>query len=180
MMLWLIHLIARRLKCREIVDGEGTVYLKRYRVFGWLPGDKPCRYSLYLHHFQREDQDRELHNHPWKYAVSLVLAGGYEEQLVIPKEKAADVMLLGMTVQYRKRIFTWIRRLRPFRINILRGDTFHRVHKLHGKETWTLFLCGPKASSWGFLTPDGIVPWREFLTAKGITPDYEEPAVENA
>jgi hypothetical protein len=112
--------------------------------------DKP--WALYLHRFHRSDVDRELHNHPWQWAVSLVLVGGYlEERRVRDEHRDA--------VEYRC--------VRPGAINIIRGDDFHRVDLLE-HDAWTLFLVGPKVQSWGFWDPAShrVTPWREFLKAK--------------
>lgn len=167
-----IHFIAGHCTAREIRGPGGELYLTRYRLFGWLPGDPPKPLSLYLHRFHREDDDRELHNHPWTFAVSFILAGGYHEELVGSIEPP-----LGSCLWPHRRLAITKRTVerKPGRINFLRGDTFHRVSeipKAPGRETWTLFLAGPKASGWGFLTDRGTVPWREFLASKGVTPDY--------
>ncbi len=146
--------IASRLKLRVIENGNGP-YLLRHRVWGWMPSDDAKPWSGYLHRFMRPDDDRELHSHPWKWAVSLVLAGGYTEERL-----KSD----GSVVKIRRR---------PFTLNFLGPNSFHRVDELHGKETWTLFVCGPKIGSWGFMVPGrGVVPWREFLTEKGLKVDY--------
>lgn len=157
MLLKLIHFLASRLDVREIKGRSGdTVYLYRYRIFGWLPGDKPKRYGLYLHRFMRPDDDEHLHSHPWDYAVSLVLAGGYTEERFPETCSVCDNPKDG---KHRVR-----RVIRPGRLNILRGEAFHRVSELHGRETWTLFFVGPKRASWGFFVPGrGVVNWKEYL-----------------
>jgi hypothetical protein len=104
--------------------------------------------GFYLHRFHRGDTDRELHNHPWRWAISLVLAGGYSEE-----------RLVGETVVTRV--------IRPGTLNFIGRDDFHRVDMLDG-EAWTLFLVGQKTSSWGFWNREtGLVtPWREFINSK--------------
>lgn len=147
---WLV----RRLKVRRIEAEDGLLYLERARLRGWMPDDRrDVRWSLYLHRFHRPDLDRALHNHPWKWAVSLVLAGGYTEEYLDSKGAQR------------------VRRLRPWRLNILTQNSFHRITELHG-EVWTLFLTGPKVSSWGFLVEGGFVFWRERLRQRGIEPSY--------
>ena len=146
MILKLIHLVASVLPKREIYAEDGKLYLERYRVFGWEPGSRWNGPSLYLHRFHLPDQDTALHNHPWKWAISLILAGGYIEDRVS-----------GMRI------------LRPGRLNIIRANDFHRVSFIRGRETWTLFLVAPKSRSWGFLTTAGnFIPWRERLAQRGI------------
>jgi hypothetical protein len=131
--------LSARLPCR-IIDGEhGEPYLERYYVvglFGW---------HVYLHRFVDSDPDRGLHDHPWGRAVSLVLAGGYDElrfawHVGVPKPGArvAEPPIVR-------------RHVRPWRLNLLRGSDYHRVVLREGRPAWTLFLHGPRVKGWGFL-----------------------------
>jgi hypothetical protein len=54
----------------------------------------------------------------------------------------------------------------------MRAGDVHRIkHVL--PDTWTLFMVGPKQSSWGFYVEGrGMVPWRERLAERGIVPDH--------
>jgi hypothetical protein len=48
-------------------------------------------------------------------------------------------------------------------VNVLTSETFHRVDLIDG-EAWSLFVTGPKFSSWGFWETDGVyTPWRQFI-----------------
>jgi hypothetical protein len=125
---------------------------------------KPPSWGLYLHRFHRSDDEAELHNHPWRWAVSLVLQGGYSEERVVGESYSE-----GKTLPLVMR-----RQVRPGSLNFLRGDDFHRVDLTDG-DAWTLFLVGPVVQSWGFLDRmTGIfTPWRQFL---GI-PEPTEPGV---
>ena len=91
----LLYWLSGRLPCRIISD-NGLPYLERYYV-GTLFGAR-----FYLHRFVGSDPARGLHDHPWPWARSLVLAGWYYE------ETRAGT-----------------RKVRWF--NKLTGDTFHRV-----------------------------------------------------
>jgi hypothetical protein len=149
-MLALLHWLAARLPCRQIADAGGTLYLERYRVIGAMNGrHRWFPFTVYLHRFHRPDLDRALHNHPWPWAFSLVLAGGYDE--------------------LRPGLADWwhsVRTLKAGSVNWLRGYTFHRVAELHG-ETWTLFVVGRKVQAWGYDVPGrGFVPWRQFESEK--------------
>lgn len=153
----ILERIAKLFPSRVITNETDEPYLTRYCIFGWMPGKPRDRrgWSLYLHHFHTPDADRELHNHPWKWAVSLILRGGYSE-----------------AVQAKDKRFTLWRELAPGSVNLLRAETFHRIASLHG-DTWTLFLCGPKTGSWGFYVRGrGFVPWRDRLRERGITPEF--------
>jgi hypothetical protein len=138
----LLAWLSARLPLRVIAI-EHDVYLLRYYVFGRLPerffpNVKPrlgwFPWSVYLHHFLRPDRDRELHNHPWRWALSLVLVGGYEE------DRFGDD---GVVYTRRVRFASLIRH----------GD-FHRIRRLRLHHAWSLFIAGPKVSSWGFLDPE--------------------------
>jgi len=152
MILKLLNWIASFRPVRRIEDEHGDLYLLRIKLWGWMPGTtKHHRWSGYLHHFMRPDQDRALHNHPWKWSFSIILAGGYVEERQMEDG----------------RIDT--RYLRPGTINILGPENFHRITELHGKETWTLFIAGPKYKSWGFLDAErGFVGYRDRFAERGI------------
>lgn len=125
----LLFRMTDRLPCR-IIDGEGgEPYLERYYLFG-LGG-----WHAYLHRFVDSDPDRGLHDHPWSRALSLVLTGGYDEI------RFAD----------GRRRSTRRRTVRPGRLNLLRGEDYHRVVLRGGQPAWTLFLHGPRSKGWGFL-----------------------------
>jgi hypothetical protein len=144
---WLriIHRVAAHLRCRSVYD-DGLLCLLRYPLFGWR-SDRPSRapFSLYLHRFMLPDQDTATHSHPWSFAVSLVLAGGYtEERLVAGVERLVT------------------RHVRPGRFNFITGRTFHRVSQLHGPETWSVILLRLRRGGWGFHVPGrGFVPWKQ-------------------
>jgi hypothetical protein len=121
--------IADRRPCR-LIDVDGRPYLERY-FLATLPGGG----AIYLHRFLAPDPDRGLHDHPWPWALSLVLAGGYVEARGDPWGE-------------RRR-----RAVRPGRLNLIRGTTFHRIVALAAGEAWTLFAHGPRVKPWGFAVP---------------------------
>ena len=57
-----------------ILGRDGSPAMVRYRLLDTRWG------GLYVHHFLRSDQDRDLHDHPWHF-TSLILWGGYVEEL---------------------------------------------------------------------------------------------------
>lgn len=116
----------------------GDDYLRRWWVI-------PRNYhsNIYLHEILRDDQDRDLHNHPWD-SVSMILQGGYKE--ITPEgefiRRAGDVV-------HRK------------------ASDFHRLEMIGGKPCITLFHTGPAINDWGFDTKIGFVPWREYMEGVG-------------
>lgn len=102
---------------------SGEPYITRV-LFPRVLGVRPM-----LHHIHRADHERDLHDHPWSWALSIVLRGSYDEQRLVD----------GDTVV--------VRRVRWF--NLLRGGDYHRITELHG-DVWTLFISGPNIKSWGF------------------------------
>lgn len=134
-MAWFLFWLTAKLPCRIISDGD-TPYLERYylcTLFG-------VRY--YLHRFVGSDPARGYHDHPWPWAISIVLSSYYW-----------DARRSG------------VRRVAWF--NWLLGDSFHRVilpqkdvrHWVDGKlvtkadiPCWTLFFHSAKyVKPWGFL-----------------------------
>lgn len=108
--------------------------------------DKP--FSILVHRFHSSDDGDALHNHPWSWAFSIVLAGGYVEERF-------DSTTDGNVRR---------RRVLPFSINWIDEHDFHRA-ELVEHDAWTIFVTGPKVSTWGFmekLTWD-FVPWREWI-----------------
>lgn len=125
----LLFALTARLPCRLIAIGEQP-YLERYYV-GQVLG-----ITAYLHRFVRADDERQVHDHPWRWAVSLILAGGYLEERV-----TALCPDRGWLVA--------LRRMRPGHVNTIGPGDFHRITKTR-PETWTLFVHGARFKSWGF------------------------------
>ncbi len=127
------------------------------------------RWAAFLHHFHRSDEDTELHSHPWKWAVCIILVGGYREQSVLPdfdlEEETGPTDILRWNIATRWRTFF------PFSVNVLTEKTFHRVELLE-EDAWSLVIVGPKAKSWGFLDVESrkYQPWRDFIRSKGLEP----------
>lgn len=121
----LLYWVSSHLPCKIICD-VGHPYLERYYLFTIL------NTRFYIHRFVGSDPARGLHNHPWRWAISLILSGYYLEH-----------------THYGIKPVRWI--------NGLVGDSFHRVilpseHKF----VWTLFFHqAGRAKTWGFLRNKG-------------------------
>lgn len=148
------------LRERRICFAGDRLYLRRFDIDGWMPGDPASDrpYHVYLHNILLHDEDEAPHSHPWEWAESLILAGGYVEQ-----RKAFDPCG-GATLRNEVR--------RPGTVGSLNATEYHRIiDVLPG--TWTLFVTGPRVKSWGFDVPGrGHVEWRDRLSERGITPAY--------
>jgi len=115
-----------------------------------------------IHHFRGPDGSGH-HNHPFKWAFSIVLWGSYTEEVLefVPCPVPWPKCHLGRCiccqgtgeaakiVARRVRLFNWI----P-------SGKFHRITKLHG-DVWTLFITGPRITSWGFIQNGEYLPWEE-------------------
>jgi hypothetical protein len=133
------------------VGGRARPYLKRWWI---LPRNR--WFGVYLHKFERSDDDRALHDHPWRN-VSLLLRGSYieevpdTEQMPTPFTRVADLP--------RKRILR-----KPGRLVIrTRATASHRVELIDNKPVWTLFLTGKVERPWGFHCKHGWIPWQKFV-----------------
>lgn len=124
----------------------GKPYLTRYYLFG---ADRE-RGNLFLHHFHSSDQGEEFHNHPWRWGASLILAGGYVE------ERTRSSFFLGSA-----KVEVLERRSGSF--SYFTDEDFHRVDLLDpARGCWTLFACGARYKSWGFLDRRGV--YRDWTT----------------
>lgn len=126
--------LSARLPVRIISD-NGQPYLERYFLAECLG------VRMYLHRFVGSDPDRGLHDHPWRWAFSLILAGWYIEE-----RRDGDHM--------------------RSRFNALTADTFHRVVLPVGaRDCWTLFIHRARdVKPWGFLRTfdDGTAIWVKY------------------
>lgn len=149
----LLQWFASMLQVREIRGEDGSLYLSRYKLLGWMPGDnRVWPFSVYLHHFHRPDMDEAPHNHPWKWACSFILIGGYWEYRITHGDECGRSRWKG-----------------PLAFNWISHSIYHLVTQTRFRDTWTIFMVGPRVSSWGFLVPGrGHVEWREQFRERGI------------
>ena len=125
--------LGEKLPNRIIYRRGNEPYLTRHYIIRkfvrWLP-------SVYLHQFHESDEDQELHNHPWLWSLSIILAGSYREERLVGNSIKENILKPGM-------------------LNFIRSNDFHRVDLL-SNNVWTLFISGPRLQecrekSWGFL-----------------------------
>jgi hypothetical protein len=112
-------------------DDEYPVFLERYYVAGWQPGQHAEPASLFLHHFLASDPSNEVHSHPWGFGVSLLLVGGYVEDRC--DEGGHHT----------------VNTFQPGTVNVILASTRHRITLLD-RDCWTLFLCSGVVNEWQF------------------------------
>lgn len=136
--------LLKRLERFDITK-NGSLYLRRFYLHprskrGHEPENKEAwkqRFSIKLHKICLSDDDRWPHDHPWWF-ISVILKGGYLEET----PGGSRVFGRGAVI-------------------------FHHATDLHKltvpRHTWTLVITGRRTRTWGFQTPDGWVPWHDYL-----------------
>lgn len=114
----------------KLIPINGQPYITRYYIF---PRELKL-FGLFLQEFHSSDGDRDLHNHPWWFAVSFILRGSYVELR----------LNLNLTSVVRKQ----------YHFNFIPGWCFHRITRIE-PGLHTLFFVGPRRKQWGFLRARG-------------------------
>lgn len=158
----------------------------------WFLMPKNKWFGVYLHHFQRSDDDRALHDHPWAFNISWLLDGDYEEitfwrgvvPYVMPTSNryawrrgdlrgtsTNQVPSMGHPKKRKEGalIFRW--GASPHRV--LLYDRFMRGsyrRKISGgkRAVWTIFIVGPKVREWGFYCGSFWRHWKDFTSSDGM------------
>ena len=111
----------------KVLDGgTGLPYMHRFYILN------TSNFGIYLHKIVREDPDPRLHSHPWKWAIVIILLGGYGEQR--PVEDVSKCVI------YR----------RPGSCYRLSSETMHRIESVTEGGSWSLFIRGRRIAEWGF------------------------------
>lgn len=106
----------------------------------WFVIPRNRAFNIYLHRFNRSDDGRALHDHPWINCSLPLSPWGYvEETRDCPQRRTAG------------------------RLTFRLPTTPHRVVLPDGRPTLSLFFTGPVVRVWGFHCPRGWVPWQEFV-----------------
>jgi len=108
-------------------------------------------FNIYLHKILHDDDDRALHDHPWR-TLSLCTSGQMIEHYLSPNGAYP-----------RKRMIKagdWI----------YRGPNFaHRLAlplSTQDEPVTTIFITGPRIREWGFLCAQGWRHWKDFVGAE--------------
>lgn len=124
---------------------DGKLYLRRLHLI-----QVPRLGAVMLHWILRPDPQRDLHDHPVSF-LSILLRGYYYEDRAIP-DRGCDEPDAPRLVRQQFIHF----------INYVRATDRHRISGLPLGGCLTLVFAGPKVRDWGFWTPVGFVPWREY------------------
>lgn len=168
---------------REIPRMGGRPYLIRR---GW--GEQSIQQSkrdratgakrVRLHHFIGPD-DAGHHNHPFAWSFSIVLSvlwgGSYTEEILHvcdwhKTEPTGSTTYPDFDHCIGGECWIETRRVRLF--NWIPNGKYHRIVELHpglfALGVWTLFVMGPRVSSWGFWDKvRGHIPWRQHSAEQG-------------
>lgn len=130
-----LHVNARREIGPDFVIGD-------HQLDRWYLIPRNKIFNVYLHRFNKSDEDRALHDHPW---ISL----GW----ILGPDNGYDEVLKSGTRYRHAGSVTW--RL---------PTTAHRVVLVSDVPVWTLFITGPVVRQWGFHCPQGWRHWKVFIT----------------
>jgi len=143
----ILKLIARHRPVKQIFLDD-KLYLERFflfQIFG---------YTYYLHRMLAPDGDRDLHNHPWQYAYSIVLNGSYIERRLEFGLQKRKIEYIAPEVISIIRGYYFYQNIGHF--NWLGEHSWHTIMEINEPETWTLFWHSNWFRVWGFLRATGF------------------------
>lgn len=144
---WFVRFLDQHFKHREIVNCEHEPYLHRWYIFEtpWV--------TMFVHKFERSDEDRALHDHPWSFLVIPIWRGYIEHaEITLPRPSH----LLPYTCPIARRVLPILGT--RFRSSLYR----HRVELVKGKPAWSLFFHFKRTRIWGFWPTTGFMPWNKW------------------
>ena len=138
----------------ETIGGERDPYLCRWHLA------RTEHYNIYLHRFQRSDDDRALLDHPW-HSLSFTLRGNYYEL----RDKPSPTSPLKLR-RAGSLVFRSARTRHRIILPVTRIHTGTSKQRLVPIPCYTLFITGPRIREWGFYCPQGFVHWRDFTAGE--------------
>jgi hypothetical protein len=141
--------MSRRWALWERVPAPDVDEPERDQMVRWRLIQTPW-FGICVHRINTADHARPIpHTHPWPF-VSLVVAGGYTEEL----ERRDRVGRL-------RRRRAWLRRVGSLRF--MRAADAHTITGLRRSPTWTVVVVGRlrPAPSWGYWDNYVFTPWNE-------------------
>lgn len=126
-----------------LIKRIGKDYMWRYYPEGKKTEERDKRqFGWYIHKFVGSDSPDEVHSHPWAWCFSIILSGEYLEiryKWSLSPDGKKVLLRDGQT-----KIF------RPYMMNTIMHEDMHSVQLVDAKPVYTLFVYGPRASTWGF------------------------------
>lgn len=158
---------------KEIVNCEGDLYLRRWYLF------RGKTFSVFIHKFERSDEDRALHDHPWAFLVIPIWRGYIEHYDPLWSDNWGLTKLECST--RRHRVYPIIgTRYRPatfqHRVELLKawknvswlsaglhGEDIVKMERI-GEElpAWSIFIHFKREREWGFQMPDGWISQKKW------------------
>lgn len=157
-------------KRKDILSCEKQIYLRRWIVFR-LPF-----FGLFVHKFERSDEDRGLHDHPWSFIIIPIWRGYIEHSFDfngnysfpelqrckwLPTKQRRVLPILGTRfrkARYAHRVELLPRQLSEHDKFILIAQA-NRLGKPYvpqlDKPAWSLFFVFRRKRKWGFFLPTG-------------------------
>ena len=130
---------------------DAEPYLLRYYVF--IKDRSYFPFNVFLHKFLKSDPD-DVHDHPWPF-ITIILYGGYWEYK--PESTDNNGKILKLSCKW------W----GAGSIRYAPSTQLHRIElDPDVKNTWTLFIPGPKQRDWGFKTDKGWIHNESYLSDK--------------
>jgi hypothetical protein len=109
---------------------------------------------LRIHNIQKSDEGRDFHDHPFHF-TSVILRGGYVEH------RPGCACLQGSGWRIGESGYDCARYEAPAIVR-RKAEDMHRLELLDGVPAWTLVVSSRFLRSWGFLTPEGWVGYKEY------------------
>lgn len=142
-LVWCVLRAYAAFRPRDVIMLDGAPYMRRFYLRGKPGGSGP---SVRLQHILMSDRDRELHDHPWEWARTTILRGGYTEQRRACYWPGDTDVEWGVT------------RTKDYcpgdRMRLLSGRCYadyHRIAKVRPGGAWTLFRTSERhGRGWGF------------------------------
>ena len=127
-----------------LIKRDGHPYMHRFYPEGKKIGVQTRRpFGWFIHKFVGSDSPFEVHNHPWEWAFSVILCNSYLETRYkwrFSDEGKSKIILEDCQT----------RLLEPYMTNTIMHADMHTVQLVENKPVWTLFVHGPRVTTWGF------------------------------
>ena len=140
-LMWCVLRVYAFTRPKAVIKLDGEPYITRWFLTSRPDLGETGPPGWYLQRIHRPDADRRMHNHPWRWASSRILRGGYVE--------AREVRRLAFdTSSYHT-----LRHKPGSRVVLYSHASVNDYHRIQHVEpnTWTLFHAGPKhGEGWGF------------------------------